>query len=229
MFKINNKKIAFIGLVVLFACSFPIVRGRRQPEIYSLPQLIPLNSDERMMIDSTFIQSGDRGEIAKYQRRWDKFESHPLLTKIFPKTKIYKLYSAYTDPSTSYIFSFYNGQFNTMPAGFNRLLLDCGLEVTDKNLIELAKTFVVIAFMFDPHIMYWEGEQYIISAVKEISFLEGKSSVDKKKVPSIYRVHLKVMVNKEIQIYDFNVQNGQIQWAAMKVEGKTVTKYFDLK
>jgi len=32
-----------------------------------------------------------------------------------------------------------------MPYGFNRLLVDNGLKVTDKNIIELAKAFVTVA------------------------------------------------------------------------------------
>ena len=237
MFRINNKNIILIWLIIFFACSLPIVKRRRPQDIYSLPQLIPLNSDERMMIDSTFIQSGDRDEIAKYQRRWDKFESHPLLIKVFPKTKFYKLYSAYTDPSTSYIFSFYNGQFNVMPVGFNHLLLDNGLEVTDKNIIELAKAFVVIAFMDNPYIRYWEGEQYIISAVKEITFLEGKRIKEGYRSLHIeFDAEIKCRINDEIQTWKFYqtrntprkgewVKIGQLGIACVFVNNKPIRSF----
>ncbi|MDH5684367.1 MAG: hypothetical protein OEZ20_07880, partial [candidate division WOR-3 bacterium] len=116
-----------------------------------------------------------------------------------------------------------------MPFYFNRLLLEHNIEVNDKNIIELAKAFVIFALGSETVLREdgtWDEE---LALFPQITFLEGKRSVDKKKIPPIYRVHLRVRVNDEIQIYGFNIQNGQIQWATMNVEGKTATKYFDLE
>jgi hypothetical protein len=225
--RINNKNIILIWLIIFFACSLPIVKRRRLPEIYSLPQLIPLNSDERTMIDSTFIQSGDRGEIAKYPRNWYKFKVHPLLKKIFPTTHFYRFYSGTTLPETPYTMAYQSSKFYNLPLGFNYLLFENKLNVTEKNKIELAKVFAVIAFMDDPYIRYWEGEKYKISECKEITFLEEKSINMRVGSAGIYNAFVKVKIDEEIQEWYFRTGYGGQFWGIDV--GYPKTKQFYLK
>ncbi len=222
---IKNSNLALIGLIILFAFSLIMAGGRKPPEMYSQLGLTPLSPEEKQIIDNAYLQSGDRGEIAKYQRYWYKFEVHTLLKKVFPAVQFYKLNSGITVPETPYITGYRNGKFYNLPSGFNRLLLDNNLEVNDKNIIELAKAFVVIALMDNPSIDYsqpnWEDN---LDKLPEITFLEGKRI--KKRVGSagIYNAFVKVKIGDEIQEWYFRTGYGGQFWEV--AVGYPATKEF---
>ncbi|MDH5684368.1 MAG: hypothetical protein OEZ20_07885 [candidate division WOR-3 bacterium] len=226
--KIKTQKLALIGLIILFAVTLVMAGGGKPPEMYSQLGLTPLSPEEKQIIDNAYLQSGDRGEIAKYQRYWYKFEVHTLLKRVFPAVQFYQLNSGITVPETPYIMGYRNGKFYNLPSSFNRLLLDNNLEVNDKNIIELAKAFVVIALMDNPPIDYsqpnWEDN---LDKLPEVIFLEGKRSVDKKQKPPIYWVHIETEVNKQKQEWDFRIREGLFQWGTRRNEGETSIKYYD--
>lgn len=232
----KNSTLALIGLIVLFAFSLVMANGGEFPISYPEIRVTELSSEENKAIDNSYlktvvdetlriVQKGPKTaeehynflQFVRFWRTWNRFGAHPLLIKIFPAVTFYRVYSSSTLPETPYLKAEANGKYYDLPSGFNRLILDNSLEINDTNIIKLAKAFVVITFADR------------LGFFPKITFLEGKRSVDKKKTPPIYRVHLKVRVKDEIQIYGFNIQNGQIQWATMNVEGKTSTKYFDFE
>jgi hypothetical protein len=218
---IKNYKLALIGLIILFAVSMVMAGGGKPKIEKASANLRPLSASEIMGILQNFPEMVpgflkddvfSKKDTLRVKRLFRFSElDNSLLKQIFSTARFYRGFDG-KKPPHPYLMAVVGNKRYSMPSNFNRLLLEHNLEVNDKNIIELAKAFVIIAL---------EG--------KEITFLEGKRSVDKKKTPPIYRVHLKVRVNDEIQIYGFNIQNGQIQWATMNVEGKTATKYFDLE
>ncbi|MEO0115053.1 MAG: hypothetical protein ABIK93_06210, partial [candidate division WOR-3 bacterium] len=220
-----------IGLIILFAVSI-VMAGGRIPKIErsssTMRQLSGKETKELIeRIPEIFIDALGRAasdfktdEIAKLKQDTNFLKANlklkeletSLLQTVFPNAHFYQLWKLDVRPHYPYLIAIIGNKLYQMPSNFNRLLLEHNLEVNDKNIIELAKAFVIIAL---------EG--------KEITFLEGKRSIDKKKSPPIYRVQLKVRVNDEIQIYGFHIRYGQILWATMNVEGETDTKYFDFE
>jgi hypothetical protein len=66
------------------------------------------------------------------------------LARIFPTARFYRGHN-FNSPPYPYLMAIEGNKCYGMPHGFNRLLIDNGLKVTDKNIIELAKAFVTVA------------------------------------------------------------------------------------
>lgn len=227
---IKNCKLVLIGLKILFSVSLVIAGGGKKTEKISVSMRSLSVKETKELIEripEVFIDAlGSAAtdfktdEIATLKQDSSFLESNLklkelstlLLQKVFPNAHFYQLWKLDIRPHYPYLIAIIGNKLYQMPYRFNHLLLGHNSEVNNKNIIELAKVFVIVAL---------EGQ--------EVTFLEGKISVDKKKIPPIYRVYLKVRVNNEVQIYGFHVQNDQIQWATMNVEGKTETRYFDFE
>jgi hypothetical protein len=93
-----------------------------------------------------------------------------------------------------------------MPGEFNRLLLACGLKVTDENVIELAEAFVLAAL----------GEWDL--SYPQIDFLEAKKSKLKPDVLTYDAAVLKVRVGEHIEKWHFDVLRNQFDAAGSKNE-----------
>ncbi|MCS7250147.1 MAG: hypothetical protein NZ608_04365 [candidate division WOR-3 bacterium] len=235
-------RVLFLILIVSFTILF--AGGRKPIEFYSACKLIRLSGEENKMVDNLYLQWA-KDKPKEKQRSWYKFETHPLLANIFPEVKFYKLFYGISLPPQSCMKAEFKGKFYKLPVEFNRLLLDNGFEVDEKNIIELAKAFVVIASEgFALHdlieeLLKSDTGRYLIEGIVEeekykrgfpqITFLEGKRSIDKKKTPPVYRAFLKVKVGDQTQIYSFRIRRGQIEEAKMNIEGETVIHYFHLK
>ncbi|MEO0101309.1 MAG: hypothetical protein ABIK84_02795, partial [candidate division WOR-3 bacterium] len=142
----NHKKVGLVWLIILFAVSMVMAGGRKPPEIYPATKITELTPEEMRIIDSAYLQSVKKVPSQEESPRlWYRFETHPLLAKVFPQVKFYYLFSGMACPPFSHFKGEFKGNFYSLPGGFNRLLLDNGLEVNEKNIIELAKAFVVIA------------------------------------------------------------------------------------
>jgi len=66
------------------------------------------------------------------------------LARIFPTARFYRGHN-FNSPPYPYLMAIEGNRRYPMPYGFNHLLMDNGLKVTDKNIIELAKAFVTVA------------------------------------------------------------------------------------
>jgi hypothetical protein len=177
---IKNSKLALIGLIIPFAFSLVTANGGKFPVSYPEIHALKLSAKTHETIENAFLQSvanetlrivqaGEKSvkqhynflQFVRLGREWKQFESHPLLNKIFPNINFYILYSSASEPSTAYFKASTNGNFYDLPSDFNRLLIDSGLEVTDKNIMELAKALVVLAcgdkYLFFPQITFLEG------------------------------------------------------------------------
>lgn len=68
-----------------------------------------------------------------------------FIQRSFPNAHFYKVLRLDEKPPYPYLMATSDNKRYEMPSHFNRLLLDSGLEVNDKNIIELAKALVVLA------------------------------------------------------------------------------------
>lgn len=173
---------ALIGLIILFAFSLVWAWGRKPPERHLSNKIISLSSEELKTVDEAYVKSVKKipNEV-QYGRSWYKFETHPLLVKIFPQVKFYLLFSSVSMPQSSYFKAEYKRKFYSLPFEFNRLLIDNGLEVNNKNIIELAKAFVVIAsaelrfaYVPIPKLAETVEREEYTRGLPQITFLEGK-------------------------------------------------------
>jgi len=113
-------------------------------------------------------------EAAQLSQRVPKLRPQPegiarfgseVLERVFPTSSFYR---AYRDglPSIPYLVAVGNDSLISMPDGFNWLLLEHGIEVSDKNIVEMAKVFVLLAV----------GDQHFrpLDAFPPLVFLEAK-------------------------------------------------------
>ncbi len=205
-----------VGLVGLLALSvLPVLAsGRRLVEVY--PEVIaPIAADWQKAIDEAFlravsdetariVQEGPKAEEEHYSllqlvrmpRAWGRYEPHPLLSRLFPAVTFYNLLSAQTIPETRYLKGYANGKFYDLPGEFNRMLLDQGQEMNDRNILDLAKAFVVIALM----------DQY--GKAPQITFLEERRV--RERISGIsYEAKLTVKINDQIEEWYFDMSYGQ--------------------
>ncbi len=244
----NNRVFSFI--LGLFFSSLLLAGGRRAKVEQVSAQMRLLSASEireilekfpEMVPDMFKAEVFEKGDTLSMVELFSftEVEGIPILKNLFPRFHFYKGLTG-TLPPYPYLMAVGGNKRYSMPSGFNHLLLESGLEVTERNIIELAKAFVILAVGSEPVFGNLEWGQAArrrprpslkdeLLSFPQITFLEGRRSMDKKKSPPIYRVYLKVRVNEEIQIYGFHIRYGQILWATMNVEGKTSTKYFDFE
>jgi len=127
------------------------------------------------------------------------------LERALPGVRFYQGLN-FRQPPGPYMMAIAGGKGYGMPNGFNRLLVDNGLKVTDENVIELAEAFVVVAL----------GEWGL--SYPQIDFLEAKKSKLKPDVWTIDAAVLKVRVGEHTEEWHFNVLRNQFVAAGSKNE-----------
>ena len=137
---------------------------------------------------------------------------NPFLSRLFPKANFFRVNRIDIKPHIPFLIAIIGNKIYGMSVSFNRLILGHNLEANDKNIIELAKAFVIIAL---------EGQEITFLNVKK-----SKRTINKK---VIYWTNLKVQVKDQKQNYGCRFEKGQIQWATMNIEGETDTRCFDFK
>jgi hypothetical protein len=144
------------------------------------------------------------------------------LEHMFPAARFYEGFYIML-PATPYLMAVVGDRRYMMPAEFNRLLLDNGLQVTDKNIVELAEAFVVLA-------VGYQGAQ--------ITFLDGKTLAEHDgRSESTADVEIRCRIDTgEVQTWRFSqsrlnpskrqwVKGGQFARALVIVGGKPVRVY----
>jgi hypothetical protein len=223
---IKNSKLALIGLSILFAVSL-VIAGGRKPKIEPVnASLRQLSANEVMEILQKFPEMvPDRYKDGIFNKG-DKYlieglfhfrevEDVDLLKRLFPTIRFIKASNFHTKPPLPYLMAVSgNKRYEDIPSLFNRLLLDNGLEVNNKNIIELAKAFVIITFADRPGFF------------PKITFLEGKRI--KKVIGGIsYEAKLKVRINEQIEEWYFNAHYNQFR-VISRGGPKGLIKQYDL-
>ncbi|MEO0080031.1 MAG: hypothetical protein ABIK44_05085 [candidate division WOR-3 bacterium] len=141
--------------------------------------------------------------------------SLPLLRSLFPGVSFYVVPHVYTTARRKSLIAVRESTvYKDVVYGFNRLLLDQGLEVNDKNILELARAFVVIALM----------DRY--GRIPEITFLEGRRIRERISGVS-YEAKLTVKINDQIEEWHFDMSYSQFG-VISRGNNKGLIKQYDL-
>jgi len=141
---------ATIGLLVVAAMSVSAGSGRKPAEEVQV-SMRHISTGEAMDILRKFPELipdylAKRKDDAEYMAGMFGFVEVTIapLARVFPTARFYRGHDFYSPPHP-YLMAIDRGKRYPMPYGFNHLLIDNGLKVTDKNMIELAKAFVTVA------------------------------------------------------------------------------------
>jgi len=215
---------ALIGLLVVAAISVAAGSGRKPAkEPQGGASLRRISSSEVMDIIGRFP-----GLIPEWMA-WAKNDTSylvsvfefsevttPLLSGVFPAARFYKGLSG-SKPPYPYMMAIAGDRRYTMPDGFNQLLLHGGQEVTDKNMIALAKAFVVMALgnqrMYgNPMFGGPQGDELL--AFPQVTFLGAKTTKLKTDRPTNDAVVLKARIGSQTEDWHFTVLQNQFEGAA---------------
>jgi hypothetical protein len=146
----KNVGIALIGLLAVSAISLAVASGRKPAESVKA-SMRHVSTSEAMDILCMFPELvpdylAKRKDDAEYMAGTFGFVEVTIapLARVFPTARFYRGHDFYSPPHP-YLMAIDRGKGYAMPHGFNRLIIDNGLKVTDKNIIELAKAFVTVA------------------------------------------------------------------------------------
>lgn len=124
------------------------------------------------------------------------------LARIFPTARFYRGHDFYSPPHP-YLMAIEGEKRYPMPYGFNHLLIDNGLKVTDKNIIELAKAFVTVAI----------GE-----GLPKVTFLQATRT--KQMISGTpYSVRLEIRTDEQIEEWFFSLSYWHDQFGTVYRRG----------
>ena len=154
----GSVRTACVGLLVVAAISVAAGSGRK-------PAMENSTVSIRLLTDAEAAQLSQRVPKLRPQPEGIARFGSEVLERVFPTSSFYR---AYRDglPSIPYLVAVGNDSLISMPDGFNWLLLEHGIEVSDKNIVEMAKVFVLLAV----------GDQHFrpLDAFPPLVFLEAK-------------------------------------------------------
>lgn len=187
---IKESKLILIGLIIFFACSLPITKGGK-PKIDNVePILKRLSSDEIKELVTTLPTDALTPPMVKYSGidkdmsreeiinllRLSEIKGIPLLELYFPNANFLKGidWGIQSEITPVYLTAIIDNKSIYMPTGFNRLLVENGLDINDKNIIELAKAFVILALGSETVNRIDDTWNEELVLFPQITFLEGK-------------------------------------------------------
>ena len=216
----KNIGVALVGLLVVAAISVAAASGRTPPkEQQASVSLRRISASEVMAILGRFpgMVPSDMAwakDDAPYLTSVFEFSevTTPLLNAAFPAVRFYKGRGAdVSKPPIPYLMAVVGDKRHMMPEGFNRLLFDSGLKVTDKNMIALAKAFVVLAVgsqrvFGNPVLEGPRGDELL--AFPDVTFLEGKR-IAEVRGGTTYDARLRVKSGEHVEEWYFDAKYGQ--------------------
>lgn len=161
----RRSRLVLVGLLVLLAFSLAAAWGRKPPkeEVVNVT-MRHISTSEAMDILRKFPglipdYLASRTNDTAYMAGMFGFHqiTAPPLERIFPTVRFYRGRHFEWRPPPSYMMAIAGNKRYMMPGEFNRLLTDNGLEVTDKNIVELAKPLAVAAIGSEQHEMTFLG------------------------------------------------------------------------
>jgi len=222
-----NIKPALIGLIILFAFSLVMANGEKQKQgekVSSYMRLLPaseimakiLGNFPEMVPDDFKADIFDKQDTNSIKDlfQFSEIEGMSILNKFFPNFRFYKGLEGGLPPYP-YLMAVSGKKRYRMPSYFNQLLLDNSLEVNDKNIIELAKTFVILAMGSKPITdLRRSSQNQELLSFPQITFLEGKMINKRIKDEGPYHAMVKIKINDKIEEWYFYlspVEKGQFQ------------------
>ncbi len=235
--------VALIGLLVVAAISVAAGSGRKPAKEGQVGvSLRRLSTDEVMSIIRKFPEmvpadlASKRNDTAYLNDYFEFSEVRAAqLEKVFPATRFYKGREFNSLPPFPYLMAVAGNKRYWMPGHFNQLLLDNGLQVTDKNIIELAKTFVLLAAGSEP--VYGDAEfggasGDELASFPQVTFVEARR-IEEYNAQSTFTwdVEIRCRIDGEVQTWKLSqsrrfpresrpVRVGQFARALLLVDGK---------
>ena len=206
----KNVGVALIGLLVVAAISMAVASGRKpQKEQQATVSLRRISASEVMDILRKFPEMVS-GRIASVMNDTGRVKrlfpfsevTSASLGRVFPGVRFYKGLDFGRLPENPYLIAIAGDKRYMMTGGFNRLLIDNGQKVTDENLVEMAKAFVVLA-------VGGEGHSY-----PEITFLDATSTKQVINGRS-YSAKLRVKIGEQTEEWHFAISVWQGQFGTV--------------
>jgi hypothetical protein len=242
-----NVGVALGGLLVVAAISVAAGSGRKPAKKQQAGvSLRRLSGSEVMDILRKFPEivpsymAAEKDDAAYLTSAFDFSEVKAArLEQVFPNARFYKGLD-FRSPPAPYLMAVVGNKRYWMPGQFNQLLLDNGLQVTDKNIIELAKTFVLLAAGSQP--VYGNAEfggpsGDELASFPQVTFLDAKRAGEyDARLPSATDVVIRCRIDTgEVQTWEFSqsraprkgkwVKVGQFATARLIIGGKGVREY----
>lgn len=235
MSRIRNVGVALVGLLVVAAISVAAGSGRNPPvEVQSAVSLRRVSSSEVMDIlrrfpamvpqDMASVKNDTSYVTSVFE--FSEVTAAPL-SDVFTAARFYKGLSG-SKPPYPYVMAIAGDRRYTMPDGFNSLLLDGGQEVTDKNIVALAKAFVVLAVgnqrMYgNPMFGGPQGDELL--AFPQVIFLKA-TRIKQETGRIAFDAKLKVRVGEQVEEWYFASWRGQLGLVSRgTADGKLIMQY----
>jgi hypothetical protein len=202
----RNVGVALVGLLVVAAITVAAGSGRKPAKEQQVGvTLRHLSTSETMdilrgfpeLVPSYLSSSGnDANELARIFGFVEVTQAS--LARVFPAAHFYVGHDFASPPQHPYLMAIDEGKGYSMPYGFNRLLIDNDLKVTDKNIVELAEAFVIAA------VIDRQGPNV------EVTFL-GTSKTKHVISGGDYDASLEVRIGQQIEEWSFSLsKRGQL-------------------
>ena len=161
-----------------------------------------------------------------------------LLQHLFPGTAFYTAIYRRGRPPSPLFLAVSGDSLLTMPDDFNRLLRMYNMKVTDRNVVELARAFVIIAIADEP-IHFETGDPGWRQSFPAITSLtgEGKGPYDKRRASQVSVEMECRMGDGEVQTWQFYdsrnravrkgewVRTGEFAMVRLAIDGKPEREY----
>ena len=244
MRRCRNVGVALIGLLVVAAISMAAGSGRKpakEQEQGATVSIRPLSGSEVLDILHRFPEmvpsymAAEKDDAAYLTSAFDFSEVKAArLEQVFPTARFYKGLD-FRSPPAPYLMAVVGNKRYWLPGQFNQLLLDNGLQVTDRNIIELAKTFVLLAAGSQP--VYGNAEfggpsGDELASFPQVTFVEARRIEEyNAQSTTTWDVEIRCRIDGEVQTWKLSqsrrfprksrpVRVGQFERALLLVDGK---------
>ena len=215
-------RMVLVGLLMVAAISVAAGSGRKPPaEQQTAVSARPLSTSEVMdilhklpeMVPSYLGDQRNDTGLLKLLYPFKEVTSASM-ERVFPGVRFFQgLDRSRADVEYPYMIAIAGDKRYAMPEGFNRLLADNGQNVTDKNIVELAKAFVISAI----------GDER--GSFPEITFLEAKR-ISRLMSGISYNARLKVKIGATMEEWHFAAWQGQLGLVSRgTTDGKLIRQY----
>jgi hypothetical protein len=190
-----------------------------------------------MLTDSEAVRVGRRFPALGVQPGGICLVRDTLLDRLFPRAAFYKTLDRGGRPAFPYLVSITGDSVFRVPSGFNLLLREQDIEVTDDNILDLARAFVIIALANGP-LAEPVDEFTPLNFIPRITFLGGQR-IEQRDLRHPFVVDAKITCrvgSDETQTWDFYqgrrspskgvwVKTGQFAAVRVAIDGKPVREY----
>jgi hypothetical protein len=185
------------ALLVLFTFSLAAAWGRKPPKEETVKvTLRPLSTSEVMAILREFPEmvpdylASKKNDTTFLARVYGFIEvTAPVLKRVLPAARFYRAHD-FTTARHPYLMAISKKRNHWMPEGFNRLLSDNGMKVTDKNMLALAKALTILTV---------EGEY---GSVPQITFRDAQR-IDTAIGGITWNARLDVEFGERVEVWHF--------------------------